>query len=81
MAKQDKRLVLIEETCIGCGICTTVCPTNLKKEKDIQFDVDTESRAIAVLNGKALIDSNLCIACGICTKNCPVRSLTIEVLA
>ena len=81
MAKEDKKLVLSEEDCIGCGICVTVCPTNIKQEKDINFDVDTEPRAIAVDNGQAVINDDLCIACGICTKNCPVDSLTIEVVA
>ena len=81
MAKEDKRLVLEKEDCIGCGICVTVCPTNIKQEKDINFNVDTEPRAIAVDNGQAVINDELCIACGICAKNCPVDSLTIEVVA
>ncbi|MEA3295081.1 MAG: 4Fe-4S binding protein [Euryarchaeota archaeon] len=81
MAKKDKKLVLLEESCIGCGNCASVCPSNLKQQKDIDFDVDTEARAIAVSNGMAVIDYNLCIACGICAKNCPVNSLTIEVVA
>ena len=81
MAKKDKRLVLLEENCIGCGICTTVCPTNIKQEKDINFDVDTEPMAIAVTNGLAIINYDLCKACGICTKNCPVDSLVMEVVA
>jgi ferredoxin len=81
MAKEDKRLVLAEADCIGCGICVTVCPTNIKQEKDINFDVDAEPRAITVNNGQAVINDDLCIACGICTRNCPVDSLTIEVVA
>jgi 4Fe-4S ferredoxin len=81
MAKEDKRLVLSEEDCIGCGICVTVCPTNIKQEKDTNFDVDAEPRAIAVDNGQAVIDYGLCKACGICTRNCPVNSLTVEVVA
>ena len=81
MAKENKRLVLAVEDCIGCGICVTVCPTNIKQEKDINFDVDTEPRAIAVNNGGAAINYDLCKACGICTRNCPVNSLTVEVVA
>ncbi len=81
MAKEDKILVLAEADCIGCGICVTVCPTNIKQEKDINFDVDAEPRAITVNNGQAAINYDLCKACGICTRNCPVNSLTVEIVA
>jgi 4Fe-4S ferredoxin len=81
MAKKEMRLVLLEEKCIGCGVCTTVCPSNMKQEKDINFDVDTEPMAIAVTNGMAAVDYDLCRACAICTKNCPVDALTMEVVA
>lgn len=81
MAKEDKKLVLSEEDCIGCGICVTVCPINMRQEKDIEFDVDTEPRAISIHNGQAVIDADLCKVCGICTKNCPANSLTVEVIA
>lgn len=81
MAKENKKLVLSEEDCIGCGVCVTICPTNMRQEKDISFDIDTEPRAISIHNGQARIDYELCKACGICTKNCPVNSLIIEVVA
>lgn len=81
MAKEDKRLERSEADCIGCGICVTVCPTNMRLEKDINFDVDTQPRAIAISNGIAVINYDLCKACGICTRNCPVNSLTVEILA
>lgn len=81
MAKEDKRLVLLGDDCIGCGICMTVCPTNMRQEKDINFDVDTEPRAIAIINGTALINYDLCKGCGICVKTCPGSSLTVEILA
>ncbi|MDD5474619.1 MAG: 4Fe-4S binding protein [Candidatus Methanoperedens sp.] len=75
MAK-DKKLVQ-SENCNGCGICVTVCPTNIKLGKAEDFNVDTAKLAITVSNGAAVIDSNACIACGICSKNCPVGSLAI----
>jgi 4Fe-4S ferredoxin len=81
MAKEDKKLMLSENDCIGCGICVTICPTNMRQEKDINFDVDSEPRAITIHKGRAVIDYDLCKACGICTKNCPLNSLTIEVVA
>lgn len=75
MAK-DKKLVQ-SENCNGCGICVTVCPTNIKLSKAEDFDINNAKLAIGVTNGAALIDYDACIACGICSKNCPVGSLAI----
>jgi ferredoxin len=75
MAK-DKKLVQ-SQNCNGCGICVTVCPTNIKLAKAEDFDENTAKLAITVSNGAAVIDSLTCIACGICTRNCPVGSLAI----
>ena len=63
--------------CNGCGICVTVCPTNIKLSKSDDYNVDTAKLAIHVSNGLAVVESQTCIACGICTKNCPVGSLVI----
>jgi len=75
MAK-DKKLVQ-SGNCNGCGICVTVCPTNIKLGKADDFDMDTAKLAITVTNGTAVVDYNTCIACGICSRSCPVTSLAI----
>jgi NAD-dependent dihydropyrimidine dehydrogenase PreA subunit len=49
--------------CIGCGICTEVCPHGV-------FDVQ---------NGKAIIlDRDLCMECGACEQNCPVEAISVR---
>jgi 4Fe-4S ferredoxin len=75
MAK-DKKLVQ-SDNCSGCGICVTICPTNIKMSKAEDFDIDNAKLAIHVRNGLASVDYGVCIACGICTKNCPVGSLAM----
>lgn len=56
-------LQLIEEKCIGCGMCETVCP----------------HRVFAVTEGKAAIaDRDRCIECGACSRNCPVAAIEVE---
>lgn len=41
--------------CIGCGECTDVC----------------ETKAIRMVNGKAVIDPASCVECGKCVVVCP----------
>lgn len=53
----------LEEKCIGCGMCKTVCPHNV-------FRIE---------NGKAVInDKDLCMECGACMINCPVDALYVK---
>lgn len=53
-----------EDTCIHCGVCTAMCPTDaltLNRETlKIVFDVDR------------------CSACGMCTRVCPVKCMTLD---
>lgn len=56
-------LQLDEQKCIGCGMCTTVCPHGV----------------LAVSERKArLIARDACIECGGCARNCPVAALTVK---
>jgi len=49
--------------CVGCGICTTVCPHDV----------------ITVSNRKATIKNlNDCMECGACKANCPVNAVEVE---
>ena len=43
--------------CIGCKLCTKVCPSD----------------AISVENNLAKIDYDKCINCGKCAEKCPVK--------
>jgi Fe-S-cluster-containing hydrogenase component 2 len=63
---QDKdfhhALKVVDEVCIGCTHCISVCPT----------------QAIRVRKGKAAIIDNRCIDCGECYKACPVSAFIVE---
>ncbi len=55
-------LVLDRDQCIGCSLCTEVCPHNVFELKD----------------GKAeIIDFNACMECGACVNNCPSGALKV----
>lgn len=60
--KNVSTLKLNKETCIGCGMCTNVCPHNV-------FELNSDKVEI--------IDKNACMECGACTMNCPVNALNV----
>ena len=56
-------LALDREKCIGCGMCTTVCPHTV----------------FILNNGKVEIrDRDACMECGACSKNCPVEAISVQ---
>lgn len=56
-------LDLDENKCIGCGICSIVCP----------------HRIFEVKEGKAhILDKDKCIECGACAKNCPLKAISVN---
>ena len=55
-------LKLDRETCVGCGMCTHVCP----------------HQVFSLKQGKAaIIDRDGCMECGACATNCPVRAVSV----
>lgn len=56
-------LMLDADACVGCGMCTEVCPQGV----------------LVLKNRKAeIIDRDGCMECGACAINCPTRALTVD---
>lgn len=55
-------LALDEEKCVGCGICTQVCPHGV---------LDLDGRKVRIA------DHDGCMECGACARNCPTEALTV----
>jgi len=56
-------LMLDEATCVGCGMCTQVCPQGV----------------LALNGSKAkIVDRDGCMECGACVNNCPTAALTVN---
>ena len=55
-------LTLNEKECVGCGICTQVCPHGV----------------LALNHRKArIVDRDGCMECGACANNCPTGALGV----
>jgi len=56
-------LVLDTARCIGCSLCTEVCP----------------HQVLAMHQNKAkIVDFNACMECGACVNNCPSDALAVS---
>lgn len=53
-----------EESCIHCGVCTAMCPTDA-------LSLDPGTRLV-------VFDVDKCSACGMCTRICPVKAMTLD---
>jgi ferredoxin len=56
-------LRLEKEKCVGCGVCTLVCP----------------HAVLSLTNGKIdITNRDACMECGACSRNCPVNALSVR---
>jgi len=53
---------IINEKCVGCGVCVKTCPFG----------------AISLVNKKALADLHKCTLCGACAPSCKFKAILIE---
>lgn len=55
------KAVIDKQKCVGCGICSKVCPT----------------ATISIVDKKACIDEKFCRGCGACEQRCPMYAVTM----
>jgi ferredoxin len=49
--------------CIGCGLCTVVCPHGVFLLAERKAEI---------------VDRDRCMECGACARNCPVTALAVK---
>lgn len=54
------------EKCIGCGMCSKVCPEGIVEMKKIKG------------KNTPVTDYDFCKGCGICAEECPVKCIKME---
>ncbi len=59
----EKPIVRTDEECVHCGVCISVCPTNVFK-----YEAD----------GSVSMDHKECIQCGACITACPHNALKLS---
>jgi electron transfer flavoprotein alpha subunit len=60
----DKQINILNEVCVGCGLCVKVCPFG----------------AIAMENEKAVIDYDKCNFCGACVDACKFNAIELKTI-
>ncbi len=56
------RLRLDRDACVGCGMCSTVCPHRIFVVQDKKADI---------------LDPDACMECGACAQNCPANAIEV----
>ncbi len=65
------RIVIREERCKGCLLCTTVCPKGIIRQSD-RFN-QQGYKVVEVAEG----DMDKCTACTACAQICPDFAITV----
>ena len=64
-------IVIAEDTCKGCSLCTFYCPVNILKLDDSR----TNKKGYTPL---MVTEPEKCIACGFCATMCPDSVITVR---
>ena len=72
--KENRSLTHKNEKCVGCGICSDICPTTAIKLGPIL------PIARGLLKTDFItIDENNCCLCGLCASSCPFDALELDI--
>jgi 2-oxoacid:acceptor oxidoreductase delta subunit (pyruvate/2-ketoisovalerate family) len=61
--------VIDYKTCIGCSLCSKICPEGC---------IIMKNQAKYGNKAKPVINYDYCKGCGLCAKECPVKAIKME---
>ncbi len=65
------RVIVKEETCIGCGVCYQVCPVDVFRIE--MKEVGDVKRLVSVV-----VNEEKCTGCNLCVEACPTNSIEVS---
>lgn len=63
-----------DEKCVGCGICSDICPTN-----SVQLGAIVPIARGILQMDKVNLDEKTCCLCGLCASACPFDALEFKI--
>jgi heterodisulfide reductase subunit A len=66
-----------EDTCVGCGLCTEVCPFTALELIEV-VDREKSTRENQVMKTVARVNEGICKGCGTCAAACRSGSATLR---
>jgi len=73
MSAKRFNVIIDQERCKGCGLCSRFCPVSILK-------IDTEKLNKKGYHPSSVIKMEKCLGCGNCAVVCPDAAITIQLL-
>jgi NADH-quinone oxidoreductase subunit I len=71
------RVSIIDEKCMGCSMCSLVCPSHAITMVPNQREVEFKGKKL-VRKKKPEVKSYKCIRCGLCERHCPAEAIVLN---